>query len=291
MTDCLQLAVSIIVSKNIMNWRQKNFTLEVFFLCGHIITAKLKQTRQVTEVFDISKHWEILLELPFLATGVALRNLRQKIKVYWGQSQICKEIFCCNELAYMAEEHSVFRPAAFRAEFLCWASIHCCHQLLWHREAVHTGLAVFPPTFSQLFSEEDFTAWKRSDSMSDDSNIYRYTLNTLWAQENYKRYTLTHSHHQPPHKKTPENPLWKCNKCCNVFLPSLQKKQSLLFIFSSSVVIFSVLQYSHRDITELTLLNSLEHFTLQTKTNLPCRQSWENWETILYTPADIKNMT
>lgn len=60
-------------------------------MCGHIITAKLKQTRQVTEVFDISKHWEILLELPFLATGIALRNLRQRIKVYSGQSQLRKK--------------------------------------------------------------------------------------------------------------------------------------------------------------------------------------------------------
>lgn len=109
--NCLQLAECIdnclkqyyeltfspkLKSKSTRQEYKKNLTLEDFFMCGHIITAKLKQTRQVTEVFDISEHWEILLELPFLATGVALRNLRQNIKVYSGQSQIWKKIFCCN---------------------------------------------------------------------------------------------------------------------------------------------------------------------------------------------------
>lgn len=83
----------------------------------------------------------------------------------------------------MAEEHSVFRPAVFRAEFLCWASIHCCHQLLWHWVAVHTGLAVFPPTFSQVLSVEDFTAWKKAPcqktrTSTDTGVLFKYSLSS-----------------------------------------------------------------------------------------------------------------
>lgn len=51
-------------------------------------------------------------------------------------------------LTYVAEEHGVFRPALLRAELLCWASILCCHQLLWDRVAVDAGVTVFPPVFS-----------------------------------------------------------------------------------------------------------------------------------------------
>lgn len=52
-------------------------TFEDFALCGHFITAELKQTIQVTEVFDLPQHGKTLLQLPFEPAGVTLGNLRE----------------------------------------------------------------------------------------------------------------------------------------------------------------------------------------------------------------------
>lgn len=83
-------------------WVERLLTLEDFLMCGHIITTKLKETCQVTEVFDISQHWEILLEFPFVAAAVTLSNLKQQSKVYsgWCQSQIAK-IICRYTAAFL----------------------------------------------------------------------------------------------------------------------------------------------------------------------------------------------
>lgn len=66
-------------------------------------------------------------------------------------------------LAYMAEEHGVFGPALLRAELLGRASVLSRHQLLGHRVAVDAGVTVFPPVFSQVMSEEEFTAWEEGE--------------------------------------------------------------------------------------------------------------------------------
>jgi len=58
----------------------------------------------------------------------------------------------------MAEEHGVFGPALLRAELLDGASVLSRQQLLRHAVAVDTGMAVFPPVFTQLVSEQQFAA-------------------------------------------------------------------------------------------------------------------------------------
>lgn len=63
----------------------------------------------------------------------------------------------------MAEEHGVFGPALLRAELLGRASILSRHQLLGHRVAVDAGVTVFPPVFSQVVTEEEFTAWEEGE--------------------------------------------------------------------------------------------------------------------------------
>lgn len=52
-------------------------TFEDLPLRRHLITAKLQQTSQVTEVFDLPEHGEILLQLPFVAAGLTLCDLRK----------------------------------------------------------------------------------------------------------------------------------------------------------------------------------------------------------------------
>lgn len=74
-------------------WVEKLLTIEDFLMCRYIITTILKETCQITEMFDISKNWKILPELSFVAAGITLRNLRECIRIYLGQSQIYKIIY------------------------------------------------------------------------------------------------------------------------------------------------------------------------------------------------------
>lgn len=157
---------------------KKNFTLQDFFRCDHIVTAKLKQTRQVTEVFDISKHWKILLELPFLATGVALRNLTQSIKVYSGHSQICKEIWIfllqCSLLTWQksivyldlqsSEQNSSVEPPYVAVT-----------SFLDIEQQYSQDLQCFPQVLASFCLKRTLQPdkKKRSDSTSEDSNIYK----------------------------------------------------------------------------------------------------------------------
>lgn len=148
----------------------------------------------------------------------------------------------------MAEEHGVFGPALIRAELLSRASVLCRHQLLGHRVAVGAGVAVFAPVFRQVMSKEELTAWERRKGM-----CHITTLKPLQDQSMSKTVRAQQDvHRKPGCRGTVILP--SCTG--RVSLPSLQKKQSLLLILLASLVIFSVLQYSHRDVTKLAFLNS-----------------------------------
>lgn len=136
----------------------------------------------------------------------------------------------------MAEEHGVFGPALIRAELLSQASVLGRHQLLGHRVAVGAGLTVFAPAFRQVMSKEELTAWEKREE----------TCLIVRINSSIKDSQGSAGCDSPIMHRS-----WR-----SVSLPSLQKKQSLLLILRASLVIFSVLQYSHRDVTKLAFLNS-----------------------------------
>lgn len=196
----------------------------------------------------------------------------------------------------MAEEHGVFGPALLGAELLGRASILSRHQLLGHRVAVDAGVTVFPPVFSQVVSEEEFTAWEEclwiivlkpqvwrhscchlcfcffnlevTSWKRISSSDLAVTLKICQGNHDLNQ-TLLYCQFYSGRDRDLINAHWSWySKYQTVSLPSLQKKQSLLLILLASLVIFSILQYSHREVTKLVFLNSWEQSTLHTKTIL-----------------------